>query len=502
VALSVGGAVALIALLAVTLILFFPKSDAGVSRAGVAVAGQSAPPDAPATGHPAIPGAVTGLPPFLIAASPFDMAKHFESPSPHQNAAPLYLDALFEFSSEVSVCFTDQEQALRLPVAKQRLERAYSIHSRRDQNESSVSAQELDVALEDLAIGFEKLAAAQRRPRCVFETGLGLGALLPHAQAAREVARWIDIKTQRDLERGRWDDAQQNIDSLLRLSRDLRRRGASVSLLVSVAIDSLVYEGPVQRLLAAPGLTVEHCDRLLASLVEHQQQAIEPGAETLRSEYVTTRTVLHELQHRTGDFDPTYMKEELGIDSIGDLLSGLASMGQVMPSARIDAIVAKMTDDDYAREVAQANDLYHALVALLGRPYQARASGIESAVSAIRLAETPLTHLLAGGIASTLEVFVRSEAQMHAARCLVMLRRWQVNHPGESPPDLEAVVKATGITEIPRDPYGEGPLGMAQLRNETVIYSIGKDGRDDKAQADWSHGQRPGDFIFRMKRTP
>jgi serine/threonine protein kinase len=31
---------------------------------------------------------------------------------------------------------------------------------------------------------------------------------------------------------------------------------------------------------------------------------------------------------------------------------------------------------------------------------------------------------------------------------------------------------------------------------------IGKDSRDDRARADWKHGQQPGDFIFRMKQTP
>ena len=476
-------------------------SEATVSEAATVVAGEAASPDMPASRHPVLPGAVTSLPSFLLADAPFDIAKHFESPPADKNAAPLYLDALFEFSSDVGVCFTQQEQQLRLPIAKGRLERTYSLHLRRDQNEGSVSAHELDAALEELAVGFEKLDAAQRRPQCVFETGLGLGALLPHVQAAREVSRWTDIKTQRDLERGQWDDAHHNIERLLRLSRDLRRRGASVSQLVSVAIDGQAYEGPVKRLLAAPGLTAEHCDRLLATLVQHQQQAIDPGAEAMRNDYVTTRTVLHDLQHRTGEFDPRFMKEELETDSIGDLIGGLSSMGHVMPSARIDAIVAKMTDDDYARELAKANELYHWVVALWDRPYQERASGIEAAESGIRLEETPITYLLVGGTME-IEAFVRSQAQMHGTQCLVMLRRWQLDRPGESPADLESIVKGAGMTEVPRDPYGDGPLQMAQLRNEIVIYSIGKDGKDHKAQADWNHGQQPGDFIFRMKRTP
>jgi hypothetical protein len=516
VACSVGGGIVVMGLLSILVIALFRSSDvtvndaivrertvseATVSEAATMVAGESASPAMPASRHPVLPGAVTSLPSFLLADAPFDIAKHFESPPPEQNAAPLYLDALFEFSSDVGVCFTQQEQQLRLPIAKGRLERAYSIHIRRDQNESTVSAQELDAALEDLALGFEKLDAAQRRPQCVFETGLGLGTLSPHLHAARVVARWTDIKTQRDLERGQWDDAHHNIERLLRLSRDLRRRGASVSQLVSVAIDGQTYEGPVKRLLAAPDLTAEHCDRLLATLVQHQQQAIDPGAEAMRNDYVTTRTVLHDLQHRTGEFDPRFMKEEMEIDSIGDLIGGLSSMGQVLPSARIDAIVAKMTDDDYAREVAKVNDLYQSVVVLWDRPYRQRASGIEAVESGIRLEETPITYLLVGGTMA-IEAFVHGEAQMHGMQCLIMLRRWKLDRPGEDPSDLESIVTAAGMIEVPRDPYGDGPLQMAQLRNETVIYSIGKDGKDHKAQADWNHGQQAGDFIFRMKRTP
>jgi hypothetical protein len=502
VACSVGGGIVVMGLLAILAINLFRNSDATVNdaivrQAGTVVAVEAASPAMPASRHPVLPGAVTSLPSFLLADAPFDIAKHFESPPPEQNAAPLYLDALFEFSSDVSVCFTQQEQQLRLPVAKRRLERAYSLHLRRDQNESSVSAQELDDALEELAVGFEKIDAAQRRLQCVFETGLGLGALLPHLHAAREVSRWTDIKTQRDIERGHWDDAHHNIERLLRLSRDLRRRGAGVSQLVSVAIDGQAYEGPVKRLLAAPDLTAEHCDRLLATLVQHQQQAIDPVAEAMRNEYVTTRTVLHDLQHRTGEFDPRFMKEKMEIDSIGDLIGGLSSLGHVMPSARIDAIVANMTDDDYAREIAKANELYRGVVALWDRPYQERARGIEAAESRIRLEETPITYLLVSGTMA-IEAFVRNQAQMHGTQCLVMLRRWQLDRPGESPPELELIVKAAGMTEVPDDPYGDGPLRMAQRGKEAVIYSIGKDGRDDQAQADWNHGQQPGDFIFRM----
>ena len=430
------------------------------------------------------------------------MAKFFETPAADRNAAPLYLDALFEFSTDVNICFTEPERQKRRAIVEPRQKRASGIHARRVQNENLVSAQELDATLEELAPGFQKLDAAQQRPKCVFETGLGIAAVLPHAHAAREVGRWTEIKTQRDVEGGQWDDAQKNIERLLRLSRDLRRRGVGVSQLVSIAIDNQAYEGPVKRLLAAPGLTVEHCDRLLATLAQHQQQAVNSAVQALRSEYVVTRTVLHEIQHRTGDFEPNFMREELGTDSIGDVITGLLMNSNSSRSATVDAIVAKMTDDDYAKEVAKVNDVYNSITAVLDRPYGERARSIEAVKTGLSMNQTPLAYLLVPGTLPMLEAFVRSEAQLRGTQCLVMLRRWQLDHPGESPPDLRAVVTAAGMTEIPHDPYGDGPLRMAQLGNETVIYSIGSDGQDQKAAVDWNHGQQPGDFIFRMKRMP
>jgi hypothetical protein len=50
--------------------------------------------------EPRLPGAVEKAPEWLKDA-PFDVAKFFEMPPASQNAAPLYLEALFEFGTEM-----------------------------------------------------------------------------------------------------------------------------------------------------------------------------------------------------------------------------------------------------------------------------------------------------------------------------------------------------------------------------------------------------------------
>ena len=84
---------------------------------------------------------------------------------------------------------------------------------------------------------------------------------------------------------------------------------------------------------------------------------------------------------------------------------------------------------------------------------------------------------------------------------MVALRRWQLEHTDEAP-DLETLVKAAGMTSIPIDPYSGKPLRMGSDVGKQVIYSVGPDGKDDKAEVEWNWAQKGlGDFIFRLE-TP
>ena len=55
--------------------------------------------------YPRLPGAVTKAPVWIGNEAPFDIARFFAAPPRDRNAAPLYLDALFEFGSELESCY-------------------------------------------------------------------------------------------------------------------------------------------------------------------------------------------------------------------------------------------------------------------------------------------------------------------------------------------------------------------------------------------------------------
>ena len=101
----------------------------------------------------------------------------------------------------------------------------YRIDEAWEKDPKSVDMAAVDAWLADYDVGFQKLAAAQQRPRCVFQTGLRIDTLTAHSQAARQVARVALWRTRRDIERGDSERPIEDLKTVLRLSRDLRPRG-------------------------------------------------------------------------------------------------------------------------------------------------------------------------------------------------------------------------------------------------------------------------------------
>jgi len=82
-----------------------------------------------------------------------------------------------------------------------------------------------------------------------------------------------------------------DLDTMLRLARDLRQRGRISIQSVSTAIIRVAGYDLNARILAVPGLKVEHYDRLLKLLTVHDATCIDGYAEGLRGEYLVTRVI-------------------------------------------------------------------------------------------------------------------------------------------------------------------------------------------------------------------
>jgi hypothetical protein len=419
----------------------------------VAVFGQHIPrrgstqPDADGP-YPRLPGAVVTAPDWIGADAPFDVARFFDAVPRDRNAAPLYLDALFEFGTNVAICFPEgPERDRRSQAAEDRMKRWLELDKALRNDPKGVPAELIDAVIALHETGFRKLAEAQRRDRCVFDTGLGDEAQVPHIQDARQVARVALLRVRRAVERQDFDAAIRDVETVLRLARDLQPRGCMVGQLVAVAITHVVCIDMLSAILADPGLRIEHCDHLLKVFLSHEASFSDGYAEGLRAEYLTALASLQDIVRKQPP-------------------------GVVQPSA-----------DDRARFVRNLNDYYRTLLGLDGVPYAQRLD---------RIAMT------APGV---VEVFSRATgrvtATLHAAECLIVMRRWQLTHRG-LPRALLVPAREAGLKAIPTDPYDGNPMRVGALEGQPVVYSIGKDGHDDGAQQDSKFDTQPGDLIYRM----
>jgi hypothetical protein len=417
-----------------------------------------------ATGpYPRLPAALRKAPDWIGSDAPYDVTRFFAPVLHDRNAAPLYLDALFEFGSEMAVCFPEgPERDRRRQAAEDRMRRYVVLSESLTKDPKAVPAESIDAVIRSYDTGFRKLAEAQRRDRCVFEIGVGPDAILCHVQAARQVARIASLRVRRAVERRDFDAAIREVEAVLRLARDLRPRGYIINQLCAVAITQVVCADITNAILAGPGLRVEHCDRLLKVLFDHEASSGDGYAEGLRAEYVFSRSSIRDLERK----HPQLVEEDWPARS--------------------------------ARLVRDMNDFYRKLLDLDGVPFVGRLEKIAT----LKLAKdgdplSGMVDMLLPSVLTFAQAMGRVAATLRATECLIVMRRWHLTHRGY-PRALTVAVREAGLKDIPTDPFDGKPMRVGVFEGQTVVYSVGKDGRDDGGQTDSKFDTRPGDLIYRV----
>jgi hypothetical protein len=453
--------------------------------------------------------------------APFDVPKLFEAPPPEQNAERLYLDALHEFSAELYVVYPVGPDPIspRSEVASGRSKRFLDVYQAWMNDPKSVTDVAIDAVVDEHREGFRKLALAQMRDRCVFQTGVAFTALLPHAQAARQVARVTSLKVHRALDRGNVDAAIADVKMILRLAYDLRPRGFMISQLVSGAILNVVGKEMVNPILAAPGLTPEQCARLAAVLTEHDAavQVLDPYSVSLEMEYISTRVSLLDLiRHQDKLFRSMGLRPGASVaksliapspeptsKAAPNTNPGPASEGDdsdAIPDD-VDEQLARIADAELTRLITRLNSYYGALLELKDLPCAARLSKLPS-VSEFLGGSDVLSRVVRAFLPSAghyVAAIGRTEATLRAFECLSAVRHWQLTHQGAAPDNLAAACQGVGMKLIPADPFDGRPMHLVTVRGELVVYSVGKDNRDDGGLVDSNNDSVPGDLTYRLQ---
>lgn len=484
-----------------------------------------------------MPRALAQLPDEVVREAPFDVSQFWVSVPADQNAAPFYLDALYEFHPSVAVCFPEAVLQQRTAAVEPRAKRSYNLQVEWYRDPSKRNTAERDAVLAEHEAGFQKLAAAQQRPRCVFETGWDIPAIGSLIIAGREVARLAQLQVERDIERGDFDAAIRTTGMLLRFSRDLRVRTPLGVQFLAESIDAIAGSNFVTPLLQSPTLTAGQCSELLRLLKQHDAalQEFNPPRTLLQANYFLRRQLLHQVQHSVGEFAPERVKSAFGAscDSLGAAMQASVNADKPLADAlgtqppppemakMLDVVVRTLTPADFDAAVQLLKENYQVQADVLGQPYRTQSTAIrewgqrqqaamasfmaavQSAVppgasreqqsaAAVPVLEKALTEPQAPraqlllmlwaskfendmGDSSFVDTEIRGATRRSGTLALAALRHWYATH-SEPPTDLAGVCRTAGLSDIPRDFYSDGPVRMLAFTSDspTIQYPHGR----------------------------
>ena len=586
--LSIGGGVLV---LAATAWMLWPKAPAENVASDLPNASAATVPDSLATPETpdgeelviSIPRALSKLPDWLAKDAPFDLKEYWVEVPPDKNAAPLYLDALYEFDSKMEVCFPAEIRTLRTPAVTERAARSLKLQIEWYRDSAKRDTAERDAVLQEHEEGFRKIREAQQRPHCVFETGWDVPAQAPLFVASRDMLRVAQLQVERDIEKGDFDSAIQITGLMLRFGRDLRVRTPLAIQSMGDTADAFLATGFVTPLLKSPALTASQCEAILRLLIQHDAalREVNPALSRLRGDYLLRRLLLYQVQNSTGEFAPSRVSSAFGVNckSRGDAMQASlnadpavnAALGIESPRPEfgqmLDALVHSMQAADFELSVSLLKEKYQVQAEALAQTYAAQDSAfnewtrrqqtatatfmakVQSAVpqgtppkeqaaavlpilqASLAEPQAPRSHLLGMIWNSKFEndlgdsgflggTDARFGTWRSAMLSLAALRYWYATR-SDAPADLASVCRAAGLTGVPLDHYGSAPLRMVTfqtdsppiqykhgrpsdkaekfLAGETVIYSVGPDGADDRAAIDWVFGPtNKGDWPFHL----
>lgn len=441
-----------------------------------------------------LPGAEVAVPSWVDGQQdePFPVRKFWESRAlPQRNAAPLYFAAMAEIAPEM---YLDSPppgwpwDRSALPEQVKRLSDAVVALSDNEKlKQQQVPAAEIENCLTLARTAIEKLDAAQRRPQCVFFIKMRFDSAFQHIQVARAFVRLASVQLCHARMQGNFNEAEEAAKRTLRLARDLRVFGPMIAQLVSCTIDGIVYQDIADFTLTQPNLTAQDCDRLLALLTEHQRDGVSQIDEGLRVEYLILRNTLDDLQH--GRLPHKQAAEMIALGMYAD--SG---------GPRPQDIEQQLAAANWPVEIAACNAAYAAAISLAAAPLHQFQTDkwTGEVIPKIRAQNARITLLLLPVLDAFVEAMKRDHTHLAAVQCLTAVRRYALAH-GSLPVDLAVACREAGMQSVPTDPYSGNAMLYKIIDGKPIVYSVGKDRKDDGGEMDWNYGRTLGDFIFRMR---
>lgn len=506
----------------------------------------------------AIPGGWQQLPEWAAKDLPFDVAGLY-SIEESKNREQLYLKAFLNFELRGSVLLIPEyrefeaKEKQRFVEARQR-DKAFSevydilLETPSFERDADFIAKGRK-ALAPYQHGFDLLKTAQSRPHCFFHLSVDTASVLPHTIAARDAARKLSVQCNLDLESLQ---AIENLAIGLQLQRDLKLLGDDVAQFVASGVEGICIEYMVLPILRNKKVSVPQIERLIGALQVHAKEGkkVDPFVEAAKYEHLMFKRLFHDLATNTylprsdaseiwGDDLPAagLMYKELtefcfyqtnsdqvskALDELGGINPEIAQAAKKAKNAAnkmdrpdaLDAMVIAplllntiegMTDRDYQNEMKVLTTRFQQIEAANELAFPDSTKRLLELQESWTTDETwKKTKILKWFTPhkKLVSVQVRNLLRSNAMICLAAVRKWQLEHSGQNPPDLESAIKAAGIDGTPIDPHSGKPLKFAVKNGTALIYSVGPDGFDDQAKFKidyWDTSpEKLGDILFTL----
>ena len=101
------------------------------------------------------------------------------------------------------------------------------------------------------------------------------------------------------------------------------------------------------------------------------------------------------------------------------------------------------------------------------------------------------------GFFSALEQDPQNQVRNRAAHAALAIERYRLEHDDQLPPTLDVLVPGF-LDRVPQDIYAAAPLRFRKLDRSYVLYSVGRDLKDDGGP--FSTSDNAPDITFRVTR--
>ena len=299
----------------------------------------------------------------------------------------------------------------------------------------------------------QKAAAAGGECRYPIDFSKGIGALLPHIQEARQLARILSLRLHVAVAKGDSATAIESLELQLALAQTMDHEPTLVTQLVRMAIAGMALSDLRELVgelpLSEPQLAA--LQRRLAAL-----DAQRPMKDGLLGERAMGYHAFHNLSQLEGMAVLAGKDGEL--QRPGDLQVYLDLMTEMIEAA----------DESPAKARLKSQQVENQLRAMVGQS------------NPLDRLEIVVTAQLLPATGRAFDASARLQTLRDSAVCGIAYRRHQLKYG--KPPDSLAALVPEFLPAIPLDPFAPAgtPLILATDEQHYAIYSIGRDGRDDQ----------------------